>query len=88
MADPVKYEVVKKNGRPYYVREKHPDFDWPEYVHISHEYGGRILVENTSEVDGEKRLTDGFKLKLANLALRPGGLEVRGFEIEESKENH
>lgn len=87
LTDFAKYEVVKRNGQPYYVREKHPDYDWPEYINISYKYGGQILVENTSLVESKKRLTDEFKLKLANLALRPGGLEVRGFKIEESEKN-
>lgn len=39
-------------------------------------------MENTSEVESEKILTDESKLKLANLAMRPGGVEVRGFKIE------
>lgn len=82
LADPAKYEVVKRNGQPYYVREKHPDFDWPEYVNISFKYGGQVLVENTSQVESEKTLTGESKLKLANLALRPGGVEVRGFKVE------
>ncbi|POS70066.1 pyoverdine/dityrosine biosynthesis protein [Diaporthe helianthi] len=87
LADTAKYEVVKKKGRPYFIRERHPDFDWPDYISISHKYGGKILVQNTSQVESEKSLTDEFKLKLANLALRPGGLEVRGFTVEESKKN-
>lgn len=81
LRDPRKYEIVKQNGKPYFVREKDPDFDWPEHVKIHHKYGGRIILENTSEDESKKRPTDELELKLANLALRPGGLEVRGFKV-------
>lgn len=81
MRDTGKYEVIKKNGAPYFVRERHADFDWPAHVRISHKYGGRIVLENTSEAEGERVITDELQLKLGNLALRPGGVEVRGFRV-------
>ncbi|TDZ46123.1 Spore wall maturation protein DIT1 [Colletotrichum trifolii] len=81
LADRARYEVIEKDGKPYYVREKHPDFEWPEYVKIHHRYGGKIIVESTSRVDGERGLPDNLKLKLANLALRPEGVEVKGFKV-------
>ncbi|TDZ27412.1 Spore wall maturation protein DIT1 [Colletotrichum spinosum] len=81
LADPAKYEVIEKGGKPYYVREKHPDFEWPEYVKIHHRYGGKIIVENTSRVYDGRGLPDNLKLKLANLALRPEGVEVKGFKV-------
>ncbi|KAF6793735.1 glutamyl-tRNA(Gln) amidotransferase [Colletotrichum sojae] len=80
LRDTSKYEVVKKDGAPYFVRERHADFDWPAHVRISHKYGGRIVLENTSEAEGERALTDELQLKLGNLALRPGGVEARGFQ--------
>ncbi|TEA10865.1 Spore wall maturation protein DIT1 [Colletotrichum sidae] len=82
LADPAKYEVIEQGGKPYYVREKHPDFEWPEYVKIHHRYGGKIIVKNISRVpDDERDLPDNLKLKLANLALRPEGVEVKGFKV-------
>ncbi|KAI8248040.1 Amidase 1 [Colletotrichum sp. SAR 10_77] len=78
--DKQKYDIIKHDGQPYFVREKHSDYDWPSYVTIHHKYGGLIVLENTSEAESDKLLTHELELKLASLALRPGGIEVRGFK--------
>ncbi|KAI8180413.1 Spore wall maturation protein DIT1 [Colletotrichum sp. SAR 10_65] len=78
--DKQKYDIIKRDGQPYFVREKHSDYDWPSYVTIHHKYGGLIVLENTSEAESDKLLTHELELKLASLALRPGGIEVRGFK--------
>ncbi|KAI8169014.1 Amidase 1 [Colletotrichum sp. SAR 10_70] len=80
LQDTQKYEIVKRDGQPYFVREKHLDFDWPSHVTVHHKYGGLIVLENTSEVENDKLLTHELELKLASLALRLGGVEVRGFK--------
>ncbi|KAJ3538273.1 hypothetical protein NM208_g5974 [Fusarium decemcellulare] len=79
-SDAEKYEIITKDGKPYFVREKHPDFDWPNHVEISHGYGGQVIVTNTSTKESDKRLDRDSKIKLANLALRFEELEVHGFE--------
>ncbi|KAM5343377.1 hypothetical protein ACJ41O_011914 [Fusarium nematophilum] len=80
--DPERYEVIKKDGRPFFFREKHPDFDWPSYIRIEHGYRERLIVVNSSTDEREQRLDKESKLRLANLALRFGELEVRGFKLE------
>lgn len=75
------YEVVERDGVPYFVRERHPDFNWPRHVKISHKYDGKLVLENTSNDESKRHLTGELQLKLENLALRPGGLEVRGFLV-------
>ncbi|KAJ3492684.1 hypothetical protein NLG97_g5215 [Lecanicillium saksenae] len=75
-----KYEIIKKNGRAHFVREKHSDFEWPEPVFIRHEYGGKVVIENTGSDD--LQLTEELKVKLANLGIRFGQLEIRGFRLE------
>ncbi|KAJ0268828.1 hypothetical protein COL940_013011 [Colletotrichum noveboracense] len=80
LQDTQKYEIVKRDGQPYFVREKHLDFDWPSHVTIHHKYGGLIVLENTSEIESDKLLTHELELKLASLALRRGGVKVRGFK--------
>ncbi|KAF4455337.1 glutamyl-tRNA amidotransferase [Fusarium albosuccineum] len=78
--DAEKYQIITKDGKPYFVREKHPDFDWPNHVEISHGYGGQVIVTNKSTKESDKRLDRDSKIKLANLALRFEELEVHGFE--------
>ncbi|KAI8239992.1 Amidase 1 [Colletotrichum sp. SAR 10_96] len=80
LQDTQKYETVKRDGQPYFVREKHSDFDWPSHVTIHHKYGGLIVLENTSEIESDKLLTHELELKLASLSLRRGGVKVRGFK--------
>jgi hypothetical protein len=75
--DKEKYEVIEKDGQPYFVREKHDDFDWPQHVKIHHTYGGKVIIENTSSQ--ETALTQELKIKLANLALKFGSVGVSGF---------
>ncbi|KAI9149902.1 Isocyanide synthase xanB [Paramyrothecium foliicola] len=72
--DSDEYEIINKDGKPYLVREKHDDFVWPEHIKIHHEYGGKIIVENTSTQD--TRLSPELKIKLANLALRFNSLNA------------
>ena len=74
-----KYEVIKKDGVPYFLRERHPDFDWPSHVKLYHKYGGQAVLVNESNDKEKKQLDGDLKLKLANVALRLGGVEVRGF---------
>jgi hypothetical protein len=74
------YEVIEKEGRPFLIRERHDDFNWPEHIRLHHTYEGRVVIENCSSQDAE--LTAEWKVKLANLALRFGGVETRGFRIQ------
>lgn len=80
--DSERYEIITKDGKPYFFREKHPDFRWPPHVHIGHGYRGRLIVVNASSDEREQRLDKDSKLRLANLALRFGELEIRGFKLE------
>ena len=77
-----KYELVLKNGKPYCLRERHPDFTWPAHVKIYHEYGGQAVVVNTSTKESEKVLSKDERQKLGNLAVTFGGLQVRGFTLD------
>ncbi|KAH7113623.1 Pyoverdine/dityrosine biosynthesis protein-domain-containing protein [Dactylonectria macrodidyma] len=80
--DPGRYEIITKDGKPYFFREKHPDFNWPPYIRIDHGYGGHLIAVNASTDEREQRLDKDSKLRLANLALRFWELEVRGFKLE------
>lgn len=79
--NPDRYEVVLKDGRPYFVREKHPDFEWPRHVEIHHGYRGKLFVKNTSDEGHEQTISHELKIKLANLAVRFGTVEVEGFQV-------
>ncbi|KAH6622476.1 Pyoverdine/dityrosine biosynthesis protein-domain-containing protein [Boeremia exigua] len=68
------YEVVEKDGRPYLIRERHDNFDWPEHIRLHHTYEGGIVVENISSKDYE--LTAEWEVKLSNLALRFKSIEL------------
>ncbi|PSN59670.1 hypothetical protein BS50DRAFT_626602 [Corynespora cassiicola Philippines] len=72
-------EVIEKDGKPFFIRERHDVFNWPEHIRLDHMYGGTVIVENTSLQDEE--LSPALKLKLANLVLRCKSVEVRGFRI-------
>lgn len=79
--DQSKYEVVCKDGKPYFVREKHSDFEWPSYVEIHHGYKGKLFIKNNSTQEDKQRISQELKLKLANLAVRFGSVELVGFQV-------
>lgn len=79
--DQSKYEVVHKDGKPYFVRERHPDFEWPSHVEIHHGYKGKLLVKNNSPKDDKQMIPQELKTKLANLAVRFKNVEVGGFQV-------
>lgn len=81
LQDRNRYEVITSNGKPWLVREKHPDFEWPDYVEISHGYGGKLLVKNKSCEEDKQKISHELKVKLANLAVKFGIVEVVGFQV-------
>ena len=75
-----KYEIIHKDGREHFVRERHPDFEWPEPVQLQYQYGGKVFIENTGPED--LLLTEKLKVQLANIAVRFSQVEVRGFRVD------
>ena len=76
---PDQYEIIQKDGAPYFVREKHVDFEWPDHVQLYHKYGGRALLVNTSKKNDKLTMSDAMKTKLESLKKRLGTVELIGF---------
>ena len=75
-----RYEIIQRDGKEHFVREKHSDFEWPESVQLHYQYGGKVLIKNIGSED--LLLTEELKIKLANIAVKFGQVEVHGFRAE------
>jgi hypothetical protein len=77
------YEIITKNGQPYYFRERSPMYEWVAEVEFGHDYDG-LIVRNPSP----KAQTIGRddRLKLARLIVQYQNKSVRveGFEVMSS----
>ncbi|OKL58068.1 hypothetical protein UA08_06627 [Talaromyces atroroseus] len=78
------YEIVNKNGRPYYFRERSTLYDWSVPVEIQHSYK-EVLIKNPGE--GEQLLQLEDRLKLARCIVLHKGqtVHVEGFTIPEGQ---
>lgn len=74
------YEVVTKNGQPYYFRERSPMYEWAAEVEFVHDYNG-LIVRNPSH--RAQILCRDDRLKLARLIVQHQNRTVRveGFEV-------
>lgn len=72
------YDIVMKNGRPYYFREPSPMYEWAAEVEFEHDYNG-LIVRNL----GTPMLGRDDRLKLARLIMQHHNKSVRveGFEV-------
>jgi len=75
------YELILKDGKPYCLREKHSLFNWPAHIQIYHEYGGQVIVVNTSTDETKRTLSKDERLKVAELGIAFGGVRVDGFKL-------
>ncbi|KAJ5143031.1 Pyoverdine biosynthesis [Penicillium bovifimosum] len=74
------YELVVKNGKPYYFRESNPFYDWEAEVEFQHDYNG-LVIRNPSQK--RQSLGRDDRLKLARLIVQYQNKSVRveGFEV-------
>ncbi|CAG8007298.1 unnamed protein product [Penicillium nalgiovense] len=63
-----KFDLIKKDGQPYFFRESSPLFDWNASVDFEHYYGQNLVVRARKQMDQE--LSDSDLDKLAHLAIQ------------------
>lgn len=61
-----KFDLIKKDGQPYFFRERSPLFDWDTRVNFEHRYGQNLVIK--AQIDQE--LSDLDLDKLAILAIQ------------------
>ncbi|EED22843.1 conserved hypothetical protein [Talaromyces stipitatus ATCC 10500] len=78
------YDVVMKDGRPYYFRERNPLYEWSVPVYIQHSYKS-LLFKNPG--DGKQILQEDDRLKLARCIVLHKGhtVHVEGFAVPEDQ---
>lgn len=79
-----KYEIIKKNGRPYYFRERNAIYEWSMPVDIQHSY--KSLLFKNSGVQGQTLEADD-RLKLARCIVshKDYTIHVEGFAVPEDQ---
>jgi hypothetical protein len=77
------YEIITKNGKPYYFRERSSMYEWAAEVEFNHDYDG-LIVRNPSP--RAQTLGRDDRLKLARLIVQHQNKSVRveGFEVMNS----
>lgn len=74
------HDIVYRDGRPYFFREKSPLYKWDAQVDFEHLYGGGIIVHNKGgETQTRSAFSDSDKMKAATLAILQGNLTFKGF---------
>ncbi|KAJ5207114.1 hypothetical protein N7491_002254 [Penicillium cf. griseofulvum] len=63
-----KYDLITKNGQPYFFRESSPLFNWDTRVEFEHHYGRNLVIRAHKPYDQE--LSDSDLDKLARLAIQ------------------
>ncbi|CAI7580850.1 unnamed protein product [Penicillium viridicatum] len=63
-----KFDLIKKDGQPYFFRENSPLFDWDTRVDFEHHYGQNLVIRAQKQTDQE--LSDSDLDKLAFLAIQ------------------
>ncbi|KAJ6180369.1 hypothetical protein N7519_010830 [Penicillium mononematosum] len=64
----LKFDLIKKDGQPYFFRESSPLFNWNASVDFEHHYGQNLVVRVRKQMDQE--LSDSDLDKLAHLAIQ------------------
>ncbi|WQF89193.1 Putative isocyanide synthase/Spore wall maturation protein DIT1 [Colletotrichum destructivum] len=74
------HELVYKDGRPYFFRQKSPLYSWDAKVEFEHLYGGGLVIHNAGG-PGQTRdsLSKSDKRKLASITLLQGTVRCEGF---------
>lgn len=74
------HDLVYRNGRPYFFREKSPLYSWDAHVEFEHLYGRGLVVHNIAGPEQTSdSLSDSDKEKLASLAILQGKVRLKGF---------
>ncbi|KAK1993539.1 pyoverdine/dityrosine biosynthesis protein [Colletotrichum falcatum] len=74
------HDLVYKDGRPYYFRERSPLYSWDVKVEFEHCYKGGLIVHNAGGADQTKAsLSAADKEKAVSLALLQGKVVLQGF---------
>lgn len=75
------YDIVYKNGRSYFFRERSPLYAWDARVEFEHLYGRGLVIHNMEGVaQKEESLSDSDRKKLASLTVLQGGrVTLKGF---------
>lgn len=63
-----RFDLIKKDGQPYFFRENSPLFDWDTRVDFEHHYGQNLVIRAQKQTDHE--LSDSDLDKLALLAIQ------------------
>ncbi|KAF4761155.1 hypothetical protein HAV15_007315 [Penicillium sp. str.  len=63
-----KFDLIKKDGQPYFFRERSPLFDWDASVEFEHHYGQNLVIRVQKQIDQE--LSDLDLDKMALLAVQ------------------
>jgi Pyoverdine/dityrosine biosynthesis protein len=78
------FEIVNKNGRPYYFRERSALYDWSVPVEIQHSYK-EVLIKNPGEGEQPLQLEDRLKLARCIVLHKGQTVHVEGFAITEGQ---
>ncbi|KAK1959861.1 pyoverdine/dityrosine biosynthesis protein [Colletotrichum sublineola] len=74
------HDLVYKDGRPYYFRERSPLYNWDAKVEFEHCYNGGLVVHNAGGAEQTKEsLSAADKEKAVSLALLQGKIVLQGF---------
>ncbi|KAK2030350.1 pyoverdine/dityrosine biosynthesis protein [Colletotrichum zoysiae] len=74
------HDLICKDGRPYYFRERSPLYNWDAQVEFEHLYKGGLVVHNVGGADQtQKSLSAADKEKAVTLAFLQGKLVLQGF---------
>ncbi|KAL2698648.1 hypothetical protein AAEP93_010036 [Penicillium crustosum] len=63
-----KFDLIKKDGQPYFFRERSPLFDWDTSVDFEHQYGQHLVIRVQKQIGQE--LSDLDLDKMALLAIQ------------------
>jgi hypothetical protein len=62
------FDLVEKNGQPYFFRESSPLFKWDADVDFEHRYGQNLVIQKQKQ--DKQELSDSDLDKLALLAIQ------------------
>lgn len=75
------HNLIHRNGRPYFYRERSELYDWSEAaaVEFEHLYPSGVRVSPVADVQGPQELSDANLEKLKRLAAMQSPVRVQGF---------
>lgn len=75
------HDLVIKDGKPTFFRERSPLFKWNIEVEFTHRYGRSLLI--TKRGPSKESIGASDQAKLMALAMMHKAVELRGFDLEE-----